>query len=132
MTDYGHWEKLGRGTQGYREEKAAIAKVCAKALELRYPGFRSKIEMTDVATPLTFQRYTNDWKGTYMTWTLSREYQRKYRGVPKKVPALEGFYLASMWTNPPGGVPSAAAAGRQAIQLVCSAERRRFRTSEPA
>jgi phytoene dehydrogenase-like protein len=132
MTDCGYWEKLGRGTQAYRAEKAAIAKACADALELRYPGFRSKIEMTDVATPLTFQRYTNDWKGTYMTWTLSREYQQKYRGVPKKVPALEGFYLASMWTNPPGGVPSAAAAGRQAIQLVCSAERRRFRTSEPA
>lgn len=33
------------------------------------------ILMSDVATPLTFARYTDDWKGTYMTWTLSREYQ---------------------------------------------------------
>jgi len=132
MSDYDYWEKLGRGSEAYKAEKAAIADACARALELRYPGIRAKIEMTDVATPLTFARYTGDWKGTYMTWTLSREYQKKYRGIPKTVPGLEGFYLASMWTNAPGGVPSAASAGRQAIQLICAAERRRFKTNEPA
>ena len=54
-----------------------------------------------------------------MTWKLSSDFRRKHPYVPKTVPGLSGFYLASMWTNPPGGVPGAAEVGRQVVQLLC-------------
>lgn len=33
------------------------------------------------------------------------------------------------WTHPPGGVPGAALAGREVVQLLCRADERPFRTT---
>jgi hypothetical protein len=130
-TDWSYWEPLMGDPAAYRAEKEKIAAVCREQIECRYPGFTSKIEMTDVATPHTFARYTGNWKGTYMTWMLSGDFQRKHRYIPKTVPGLSGFYLASMWTNPPGGISGAAGVGRGVVQLLCHEDRRRFTTSTP-
>ncbi len=130
-TDWSYWEPLIGNRAAYDAEKEKIAAICREQIERRYPGFTSKIEMTDVATPHTFARYTGNWKGTYMTWILSSDFQRKHRYIPKTVPGLSGFYLASMWTNPPGGIAGAAGAGREVVQLLCHEDRKRFVTSTP-
>jgi hypothetical protein len=36
-----------------------------------------------------------------------------------------------MWTNPPGGLPGAAMAGREVVQLLCDRDKKRFRTLRP-
>ncbi len=130
VCDWPYWERLKGDPTAYAAEKERTVKVCTDALELRYPGIRGKIEMTDVATPLTYERYTGNWKGAYMTFMLSGEFQRRHRFVPKTVPGLDGFYIASMWTNPPGGLPGAAGVGRTVIQLLCARDRKRFETAE--
>ncbi len=130
-TDWPYWERLLADPAAYRAEKERIATICREQIERRYPGFSSKIEVTDVATPHTIARYTGNWQGTYMTWILSAEFQRQHRYIPKTVPGLSGLYLASMWTNPPGGIAGAAAAGRHAVQLICHEDRQRFVTSTP-
>jgi phytoene dehydrogenase-like protein len=66
-----------------------------------------------------------------MTWILSNEFRRGHRYIPKTVPGLAGFYLASMWTDPPGGIPGAASAGRGVVQLLCHQDRQRFVTTTP-
>lgn len=129
--DWAYWDRLGKDRPAYLAEKERIAAVCRDEFNRLYPGFASKIEMTDVATPLTFERYTGNWKGTFMTWILSNEFRRKHPFIPKTVPGLSGFYLASMWTNPPGGIPGAADVGRDVVQLLCNEDRKRFVTSLP-
>jgi phytoene dehydrogenase-like protein len=129
--DWPHWEKLKGDPAAYKAEKERVAQVCIDALETRYPGIRGKVEMTDVATPLTYERYTGNWQGAYMTYILTPEFRRKHRFVPKTVPGLDGFYAASMWTNPPGGLPGAAAVGRTVVQLLCARDRKRFTATEP-
>jgi phytoene dehydrogenase-like protein len=128
-TDWEYWQALARNRAAYRAEKDRIAETCAGQLERPYPGFRSKIEMTDVATPLTYARYTGSWKGTFMTWNLTGTFRKTHRYIPKTVPGLENFWMAGMWTNPPGGLPGAALAGREVIQLICHREKRRFQTT---
>ena len=130
-TDWSYWEPLIGNTSAYDAEKEKIIAMCREQIERRHPGFTSKIEMTDVATPHTIARYTGNWKGTYMTWMLSDDFRRKHRYIPKTVPGLSGFYLASMWTNPPGGISGAAGAGREVVQLLCHEDRKRFLTSTP-
>ena len=130
-TDWSYWEPLIGDPVTYSAEKTRIAAICREQVERRHPGFASKIEMTDVATPHTYGRYTGNWQGTYMTWMLSGDFQRKYRYIPKTVPGLAGFYLASMWTNPPGGIAGAAGAGRGVVQLLCHEDRKRFATFTP-
>ena len=118
--------------RSYAAEKARIEADCRKALEHAFPGIAGKIEMVDVATPLTYARYSGNRKGVYMTWNITPEFRKKYRFVPKTVPGLANFYLASMWTNTPGGLPGAVMAGREVVQLLCSKDRKRFVTSTPA
>jgi phytoene dehydrogenase-like protein len=129
--DWAFWDRLRSDRAAYDAEKSKVLEVCIKALERRFPGFRSKIEQTDVATPLTFERYCGNWRGAYMTWSLDRDFRRKYGYIRKTVPGLSNFWFASMWTDAPGGLPGAAMAGRNVIQLLCAQEKKQFRTSEP-
>ena len=130
-TEWPYWEPLANDRPAYEAEKERIAAFCREQIDRRYPGFDSKVEMVDAATPLTFARYTGNWQGAYMSWVFDAGFMREYLFVPRRVPGLEDFYLSSMWTSPPGGLPGAAAAGRDVVQLLCDADHRRFETSKP-
>jgi phytoene dehydrogenase-like protein len=132
LCDWPFWEKLKGDPAAYRAEKERTAEACIGALETRFPGIRTKVEMVDVATPLTYERYTGNWKGTHMSWQTGEEFQRKHPFIPKTVPGLDGFYLASMWTNAPGGLSGAAEVGRGVVQLLCARDRKKFTTNMPA
>ncbi|MEW5825891.1 MAG: NAD(P)/FAD-dependent oxidoreductase [Candidatus Bipolaricaulota bacterium] len=127
-----YWNGLRADLAAYAAEKERIAAACAAAIDRRYPGFKDAIDVTDVATPVTFARYTGSWKGTFMTWQLTREFERRYGYVRKTIPGLDNLYLASMWTLPPGGLPGAAQAGRHVVQLLCARDGKRFVTDRPS
>jgi len=129
--DWEFWNRLREDRAAYEAEKEKIAAACADAIDTRYPGFKDAIEVTDVATPLTFERYTGNWKGTFMTWMLPPDFQRRYGYVRKTIPGLDNLYLASMWTLPPGGLPGAAMAGREVAQILCAKDGKRFVTTKP-
>jgi phytoene dehydrogenase-like protein len=126
-----YWNRLRADRVAYATEKEHVAATCADAINARYPGFKAAIEVTDVATPATFERYTGNWKGTFMTWLLTPEFTRRYGYVRKTVPGLDNLYIASMWTSPPGGVPGAAIAGREAVQLLCAMDKTPFVHAKP-
>lgn len=126
-----YWSALRTDRAAYAAEKERVAAVCAEAIDRRYPGFRAAIEAIDVATPVTFERYTGSWRGTFMTWRLTPEFEKRYGYVRKTVPGLDNLYIASMWTLPPGGIPGAAQAGRQVIQLLCARDKKRFVATKP-
>jgi phytoene dehydrogenase-like protein len=130
--NYEYWEKLAADKDAYRAEKEKLAAAFANELERRYPGFKAAIEVTDVATPMTYVRYTGNWKGTFMTWVITPDKAKKYRMVKKTVPGLDNFWLSGMWVQPPGGVPTGLMTSRQVIQLMCRKDNKRFRTSIPA
>jgi len=130
-SDYEYWEKLAKDRNAYLAEKDKIAAAFADELELRYPGFKSAIEVTDVATPMTYVRYTGNWKGTFMTWVISPDKVKKFRMVKKTVPGLDNFWLSGMWVLPPGGVPTGVITSRGIIQIICRKDKQRFKTSIP-
>ena len=96
-------------------------------LDRRFPGLAGLVEMVDVATPMTFERYTGNWKASFEGWlptpaNLTTE-------MRKTLPGLEGFYMAGQWVAPGGGLPSGLMTGRQVVQLICHKDKRRFRTA---
>jgi len=90
LCEWSHWEKLKGDPAAYMAEKERTAEARIGALETHYPGIRNRVEMVDVATPLTYERFTGNWKGTHMSWQYSGEFQRRHRFIPKTVPGLEG------------------------------------------
>ena len=73
--------------------------------------------MTDVSTPATVIRYTNNWKGSLEGWLLDPKVG--FSQMKKELKGLKNFYMAGQWVQPGGGVPGALISGRQVAQLVC-------------
>ncbi len=128
-SDYDRWKALAGDSQRYRGEKEATAERVIDALEQRLPGIREKIEMWDMATPITWERYTGNWCGSYEGWLPSgKQFSMRMR---KTLPGLRNFYMIGQWVSPGGGLPPAVSSGRHVIQILCCEDGKRFVTSEP-
>lgn len=123
-TKYEYWENLYKNPEGYRAEKERIAAEYIRVFENRFPGAKGKIEIIDVATPVTYVRYTGSWKGIYMSWMTTPE--NTMLSVPSRLPGLDGFYMAGQWSFSSGGVPVGVITGRWSILRICKDEGKTF------
>jgi phytoene dehydrogenase-like protein len=128
-TEYEYWKELKPDRERYRAEKEQIAETVISQLDRRYPGLAEKVEMVDVATPTTFERYTGNWKGNHQGWLPSTD--NFGLRMEKTLPGLKDFYMAGQWVQPPGGLPMAAISGRYVTQIICRADRKPFVTAVP-
>ena len=89
-TEFDYWNDLQRADRArYDAEKAQVAAQVLDRLQAHLPGIADAIEMTDVATPYTFWRYTRNWRGAYEGWLMTPE--QSMRPLPKTLPGLAGF-----------------------------------------
>jgi len=128
-TDYDYWEKLSQEPERYKAEKEQIADLVVSRLDKRFPGLAEHVEMRDVATPMTWVRYTGNWRGSYEGW-LPKPGDFMNR-MSKTLPGLENFYMAGQWVEPGGGMPTAAMSGRNTIQVICKKDKKKFVTTTP-
>lgn len=128
-SEFDYWEKLYNDRDQYRAEKEKVAGLIIEQLERRFPGFKSQVEMIDVATPVTFYRYTGNWQGSYEGWQMIPDIVTLSMG--KTLPGLRNFYMAGQWVMPGGGIPSGAMTGRFAIQLICRQDKQQFKAYLP-
>jgi len=127
-SEYGYWQRI-YGRKLYDTEQIQVANQVIDFLERLYPGIREQIEVVDVATPLSYERYTGNWQGSTCGWLLTKDTMKlMLLGVPKTLPGLKNFYMAGQWVEPGGSVPLAAMSGRNAVQLICHADKREFVT----
>jgi phytoene dehydrogenase-like protein len=110
--NYEFWVELRKNNkEKYRQEKERIANEVIEALEGRFGNIRSNIEATDVSTPASLIRYTNNWKGSFEGWhpvpgTMMIR-------IDKTLPGLKNFYMIGQWVEPGGGLPPAIMSGRR-------------------
>jgi phytoene dehydrogenase-like protein len=125
-TDWNYWYDLRKDGHKYNTEKEIVAAKVLKRLEKHYPDISSKVEVTDVATPFTFWRYTRNREGAYMGWLPTPE--TMFAQIKKTLPGLENFYMAGQWAMSTGGVQPTIYSGRHVIQLICHREGNKFKT----
>lgn len=127
-TEYDYWEKLYEDKPAYKAEKQRIADYTISELDKRYPGFRDQVEVIDVPTPMTYKRYTDNWKGSPDGWYLTNANLREMDPL-HRLPGLENLYTAGQWTGHYTGTVIAALSGRQAVELICHKEKMEFKTT---
>ena len=128
--DYDYWKRLAdEDRERYDAEKQEVATRVISQLELLYPGITEAIEVVDVATPLTTERYTGNRKGSIEGWGISPETMSKR--ISKTLPGLERFYMAGQWVEVGGGLPGVAPSGRKVIHIICHEDGKKFVTSVP-
>jgi phytoene dehydrogenase-like protein len=135
-SSYEYWKALSEDSERYEAEKKTIAIKLMDFMEQKIPGFKSSVEVVDIATPLTFERYTGNWKGIWEGWTMTKEdFGKQLSGekmISDTLPGLENFYMVGQWTTPGGGIPPAVTSGRNLIQILCNQDKQKFTTSTPA
>jgi phytoene dehydrogenase-like protein len=113
--------------QRYNAEKARIGEAVVRALDRRYPGLKDQVEMVDVATPATTVRYTGNWRASFEGWMPTPGYMMK--GLPRRLPGLDDFYMIGQWVQPGGGLPTGVMTAREVLQLVCKRDGVAFQTT---
>ena len=53
------------------------------------------------------------------------------QSLDKTLPGLRNLYLCGQWLYPGGGIPNALKTGRDAVQMICRADRKTFMASTP-
>ena len=109
----------------YRKAKNDFLEKIIELLDKRLGGIKDKIEVIDVATPATFLRYTNNWKGSTQGWLPGKNLLAK-SPVGFKLPGLKNFYYSSHWNQPGGGLPIAIKTGRDVAKLICKENKIKF------
>jgi phytoene dehydrogenase-like protein len=123
-TEFAAWAAVSGNRAEYRRRKRELGREAVCLLERSWPGIGGCVEVTDVSTPLTTERYTLNHHGSVhgtrpdrvgFAWPVS------YRG-----PRGSRVFFAGHWVCPGGGIHRAAQSGRYAIQKLCEAMGRAF------
>ena len=122
--DYDYWRSMRAQPKHYRAAKELVAQQVIAAIEGRYPGLSDKIEVIDVATPITYERYTGNWRGAFAGWALTTRKMSMMMsgGMSKTLAGLENFQMIGQWVEPGGNVELSVASGRDVIKDLCMAE----------
>jgi phytoene dehydrogenase-like protein len=127
-TDYEYWKKLAQNKTAYLHKKEEIANKLIELLDQRFPGISSQVEVIDIATPMTFERYTGNWKGSFEGWLITPENASVImKPMSQSLPGLGNFYMCGQWIEPGGGLPTGIMSGRRLIKSLCKEDRKKFR-----
>jgi len=125
-SSYSYWKTLAGDPQRYRQEKERVAQQVLSAVAQRFPGLNDQIEVIDVATLLTTERYTGNYHGM-QPWIPKNGVVRMFiNGLSRTLPGLDNFYMTGHWAGCMVGVSTVAIGSRKLIQQLCRQDSRRF------
>ena len=118
------WLELAKHNEAYKHEKARIGEAVRQSIIQRFPEMAGKLQVLDVASPATYNRYCNAHRGAFMAFLPTTT--GKPMAHNGRIKGLRNLHLSGQWLQPPGGLPVAAVTGKDTIQRICKDQRRPF------
>lgn len=116
-----YWQTLrSRDITEYRLKKKEFSDEVTEIINKRIHGFKDAIEVVDVATPATYIRYANLYKGSFEGFAPTPAAIRT--NIRKTIDGIKGLYLCGQWTTAGGGLCTAVASGKDAARSVLKAK----------
>ena len=110
--------------EDYKKKKEEIGNQIRDEIINYYRINSEDIKLIDVTTPLTYERYCNAYKGSYMSFITTRNVKGlMQKGVMKDIPNL---FLSGQWLMSPGGLPIAVFTGKHAAIRICKKDKKKF------
>jgi phytoene dehydrogenase-like protein len=110
--------------------KSTLSKQILDRVETCVPGIGGNVLISEVATPLTIERYTFNSGGSLYGWAQLPN-QTHQNCFPIKSP-VKGLFHAGHWTLPGGGVVAVAASGanvaKKILQKIQMQKKKRLRS----
>ncbi len=109
----------------YQAEKERIGSTIRGHLMKFYNLKDDEIKFIDLATPITYERYCNSYRGSYQSFVTTGSHEKLMdTGL---IPEIKNFVIAGQWVMPPGGLPIALFTGRHAAYRITRWEKRKFK-----
>ncbi len=129
-SSYEYWKELSQDRAAYKEKKDQVANTVVELLDQRFPGISQQVEMVDVATPLTFERYTGNWQGSFEGWLPTPQNSfTLMRPMRQTLPGLQNLYMCGQWVQPGGGLPTGVMTSRRLVKALCKQDGIKFQTT---
>jgi phytoene dehydrogenase-like protein len=130
ISSYKFWKNLqDQNEDAYHAAKEKTAEIVISLLDRRFPGLKEKVEVVDIATPLTTERYVGSYHG-YQAWGIPNQSfldAISGKGLSKTLPGLANFHMVGQWAGGLG-LPNVAAMGRKTIIDICKKDGQPFKT----
>ena len=102
----------------YRDRKAEVTEVLLRRIEALVPGAREHLVFTELGTPRTVRRYTNNTDGAFGGYAQTAD-QTLFNRFLRVRAGLKNLHFASAWQFPGGGFTCAMLSGYlQATHLL--------------
>lgn len=125
---YEGWKKLN--SLEYIQKKKELLDFVRDAITNHLGLPHGSIEPLDAATPLTYERYCNAYKGSYMSFLSTKKNPKLMRkGILKSV---DNTFLTGQWLMLPGGLPIALFTAKNAAYRLSKKAFGRFLDTEKA
>lgn len=120
------WWKDVKEKGDYKTKKQEIAQKLLEIYIQKYPEFSQKVEIIDIITPMTYERYLNGRNGSFQGFV----HTPKGKAINKKgvIKGLKNFHLAGQWLLTSGGLPPAVITARFTAQRICKADKIKFKS----
>jgi phytoene dehydrogenase-like protein len=122
LQGYAPWEKFAEAyragdKKAYRKEKLRMADVLiASAEKSLLPGLAKAIQIKEIGTPLTNERYTGHHRGAIYGWDQTVNNSGGTRAGHKT--PVRNLYLAGAWSNPGHGYGAVIPSGLQCFAEI--------------
>jgi phytoene dehydrogenase-like protein len=128
---YAYWKQLYDNKEIYKQEKQKVAEQVISILENHFHGITNQVEVIDVATLMTWERYMGGSQGWFNLPNREFDFSMKADPSDKRfkmtLPGLSNFYFVGVWVTMMGSLFHNANSGKAVIRRICAKDGRKFK-----
>ena len=133
---YAYWKQLYNGDrERYKQEKQKVAEKVIEILESHFHGIKNQVEVIDVCTLMTWERYMGGSQGWFNFPNRKLDFTMREDISDKKfettLPGLSNFYFVGVWATAMGSLAHNANSGKAIIRRICKKDEKKFLASTP-
>lgn len=113
LDDYAYWST---NQETYKKQKEYLTQLLLERLEEKFPQIKEHIVLTELGTPRTMERYTNNPKGAVYGYAQTVKQAGRHR-LSHQTP-LPNLLLVGAWVNPGGGYEGSISSGMMVAQAL--------------
>jgi len=129
---YSYWKQLyDEDRKKYKQEKQKVAAQVIEILNSQFPGLKDQVEVIDVSTLMTWERYMGGTQGWFNLPNRKLDFSIREDLSDKKfkttLPGLSNFYFVGVWASNMGSLAHNANSGKMLIRRICKQDGKRFK-----
>jgi len=130
---YASWKQLYNDNRvKYKQEKQKVAEHIIDILESYFRGIKKQVEVIDVCTLMTWERYMGGTQGWFNLPNRKLDFSMREDLSDKKfkstLPGLSNFYFVGVWVTAMGSLAHNANSGKTIIRRICKKDGKEFKT----